>query len=163
MVKRDEDAVRRAKLHYAEDFGLAFEKEGMPRMAGRILGWMLVAETPHHSLQELAEVLRASKGSISNMTRYLMQLDVIERVALPGHRRDYVQIKSGSWFFMPHQWVETVTNVRELAERGLELLTDKDSDAKERLGEMLGLYAFLEEEFPALLERWEKKHKSSAR
>ncbi len=84
MIKREDDSSRRAKLHYAEDFGLAFEQEGLPRMAGRIFGWMLVAESPHQSLQELAEALRASKGSISNMTRYLMQLDVIERVGLPA-------------------------------------------------------------------------------
>ncbi len=96
-------------------------------MAGRIFGWMLVAESPHQSLQELAEVLRASKGSISNMTRYLMQLDAIERVALPGQRRDYVEIKAGAWLFMPNQWSETITSIRELAERGLELLEGKTS------------------------------------
>jgi|OpeIllAssembly_1097287.scaffolds.fasta_scaffold100586_2 DNA-binding transcriptional regulator GbsR (MarR family) len=162
-MKPDENTAKRAKLHYAEDFGLAFEKEGLPRMAGRIFGWMLVAESPHQSLQELAEVLRASKGSISNMTRYLMQLDAIERVALPGQRRDYVEIKAGAWLFMPSQWSETITSIRELAERGLELLEGKTSESRERLEEIRDLYAFLEEEFPSLLERWERKRKASAR
>jgi len=162
-LKREENGSRRAKLHYAEDFGLAFEREGLPRMAGRIFGWMLVAETPHQSFQELAEVLRASKGSISNMTRYLTQLGVIERVALPGQRRDYVRIRPKSWLFLPDQWMETVTSIHELAERGLELLEQKELETRDRLEEMRDLYAFLEEEFPALLERWEKKHKTPAR
>jgi len=164
MIKREDDSSRRAKLHYAEDFGLAFEQEGLPRMAGRIFGWMLVAESPHQSLQELAEVLRASKGSISNMTRYLMQLGVIERVGLPGQRRDYVQVKPESWLFMPNQWMETVRSIHELAERGLELLDDKSAETRKRLEEIRDLYAFLEQEFPALLERWGKrKRKASAR
>lgn len=162
-MKREDDSSRRAKLHYAEDFGLAFEQEGLPRMAGRIFGWMLVAETPHQSLQELAEILRASKGSISNMTRYLIQLDVIERVAVPGHRRDYVAIKDGSWLFLPNQWIDTVKSIRELADRGLELLEGKSPKVRERLDEMRDLYTFLEEEFPSLLERWERKRKASAR
>jgi DNA-binding transcriptional regulator GbsR (MarR family) len=163
MMKREEDSAKRAKLHYAEDFGLAFEKEGLPRMAGRIFGWMLVAETPYQSLQELAEVLRASKGSISNMTRYLMQLDVIERVALPGQRRHYVKIMSESWWFLPNQWLDTVKSIHELAERGVGLLEDKNPETRIRLEEMRDLYAFLEEEFPSLLERWEKTRKKLAR
>jgi predicted nuclease with TOPRIM domain len=90
-------------------------------------------------------------------------LDAIERVALPGQRRDYVEIKAGAWLFMPSQWSETITSIRELAERGLELLEGKTSESRERLEEIRDLYAFLEEEFPSLLERWERKRKASAR
>jgi hypothetical protein len=97
------------------------------------------------------------------MTRYLMQLDVIERVAVPGHRRDYVAIKDGSWLFLPDQWIDTVKSFRELADRGLEMLEGKSPQVRKRLDEIRDLYTFLEEEFPDLLERWKRKRKAGTR
>jgi hypothetical protein len=51
-----------------------------------------------------------------------------------------------------------ITMVRQLAEHGLELLGDKTSATRKWLEEMLDVYTFLEREFPALLERWEREH-----
>ncbi|MFQ3629252.1 MAG: MarR family transcriptional regulator, partial [Cyanobacteriota bacterium] len=77
--------------HFVEEVGLMFELIGLPRMAGRIFGWLLISQPPHQSSGELAEVLQASKGSISSMTRLLIQLGLIERLPLPGDRRDFFQ------------------------------------------------------------------------
>lgn len=162
-MKKDEDDPSLEKMHFAEDFGLLFEREGLPRMAGRILGWLLVSESPHQSLYELAEVLHASKGSISGMTRMLIQMGLIERIAVPGHRRDYVRIKARSWLPLMEEQIATFSALRQLAERGLGLLEGTDPEARRRLAEIRDLYTFLEEEFPALLEHWEKRRKVAAR
>ena len=45
---------------------------------------------------------------------------------------------------------------RELAERGLELVGGRNSRGRQWLEKMRDSYAFLEQEFPALMERWEK-------
>ena len=45
------------KQHFAEEVGLFFERSGMTRMAGRILGWLLVCDPPHQTLNDLAEAL----------------------------------------------------------------------------------------------------------
>ncbi|MBI5649035.1 MAG: MarR family transcriptional regulator [Chloroflexi bacterium] len=131
----------------------------MPRMAGRILGWLLVSETPHVALQDVAEILHASKGSISTMSRLLMRMGLIERVSLPGERRDYIRLKPGSW----SEWFATeavkIGALRQLAEHGLELLESKSSVSRDRLVEMRDLFAFLEQEYPVLLERWKKKRR----
>ncbi len=52
------------------------------RMAGRMLGWLLICDPPHQSMNAIADVLQASKGSISTMTRLLIQLDLIERTGI---------------------------------------------------------------------------------
>jgi uncharacterized protein YifN (PemK superfamily) len=49
--------------------------------------------------------------------------------------------------------------LRKLAEHGLELLESKSSVSRERLEEMRDLFAFLEQEYPVLLERWKKKRR----
>jgi DNA-binding transcriptional regulator GbsR (MarR family) len=149
--------------HFVEDVGLLLEEGGLPRMAGRILGWLLICDPPHQSTKELAETLQASKGSISTMTRLLIQLGVIERVALPGQRRDHFQIKPGGWSQMVMRDIAEISTGYQLAERGLQLLDGRPVESQERLKEARDLYAFLEREYPRLIERWEKERTQTLR
>jgi DNA-binding transcriptional regulator GbsR (MarR family) len=150
-------------LQFIEDVGLLLERSGHPRMAGRILGWLLICEPPHQSIDELAEVLDASKASISTMTRLLIQMGLLERVGLPGERRDYFRIKPGAWSELMREMMEEIVMARQLAERGLALLNGKPAELKQRLKEARAMYAFFEEEYPALLERWEREWKKANR
>lgn len=134
-----------------------FELVGLPRMSGRIFGWLLISDPPQQSASELAEVLQASKGSLSTMTRLLIQIGLIERVSLPGERRDYFQIKPHAWTQMTKQRIAQITAFRQLAERGLELLADSPPRLSDRLQEMRDIHAFLERELPLLDERWERE------
>ncbi len=84
------------ELHFVEDIGLFFEKMGMPRMAGRILGVLLISDPPAQSITEIAEKLRASKSSVSIMARLLVENGLIERVASPLPRRDYYRFNQAA-------------------------------------------------------------------
>lgn len=134
--------------------GLMFEMVGMPRMAGRIFGWLLISDPPQQSSGSLAKVLQASKGSISSMTRLLIQIGLIERVSLPGQRRDYFQIKPNAWTQLTKQRMAQVTAFRQLAEKGLDLMSNASPELKQRLQEMRDIHAFLERELPQLDARW---------
>jgi DNA-binding transcriptional regulator GbsR (MarR family) len=146
---------------YVEEVGIVFEQTGLPRMAGRILGWLLIANPPHQSMEELTEALMASKGSMSSMTRMLIQMGLIERVSLRGVRHAYFRLRPDAWQHMVRRGlVDEIRMVRELAERGLGLLNGK-TVTRTWLKEMRDVYTFLEREFPVLLERWEKQHQKS--
>lgn len=142
------------KEAYIEEVSLALEQSGMQRMAGRVLGALLVAEPAEQTAEALADTLQASRGSISGATRYLIQLGVIERVSKLGERRDYFRNKPGAWPQLMQREVRQLSVIRKLAEQGLGLLETEDADAKRGLEEMRDFYSFAEREFPALLERW---------
>jgi DNA-binding transcriptional regulator GbsR (MarR family) len=152
----EDDAQR--KLHFVEEIGLVFEEAGMTRMAGRILGWLLICDPPHQTLNDLAEVLQASKGSISTMTRLLIQTGLVERVSLPGQRRDYFRIRPGAWVQIMVRRIEAIRAIREMAERGLALLEGADGVQRRRLDEFHSLYTFLERKMPELLVEWQQKY-----
>ncbi len=143
--------------HFVEEVGLMFERVGMPRMAGRIFGWLLMSDPPHQSTGELIEALQASKGSISTMTRLLIQLGFIERVSLPGNRRDYFCIKPGSWTQMSQSHLAHISAARQLAEKGLEVLRHSPPERRDRLEEMRDIHEFWERELPKLNQRWEEE------
>lgn len=143
------------QIHFVEEFGLIFESVGLPRMSGRIFGWLLISDPPQQTASDLAEVLQASKGSLSTMTRLLIQIGLIERVSLPGERRDYFQIKPYAWSQMTKQRMAQITAFRQLAERGLELVAENPPQLKTRLQEMRDIHLFWERELPLLDERWQ--------
>lgn len=142
--------------HFIEEVGVEFERAGLTRMAGRILGCLLVCDPPHQSITDLAETLQASKGSISTMTRLLIQAGLVERLSLPGERRDYFCIKLGAWSQLLQQKLQQISAIRKLAERGLDLLQDEAPERRHRLEEMRDIHVFFEQEWPQLLERWER-------
>lgn len=143
-------------MQFIEEIGLIFELDGLPRMAGRIFGCLLLADPPYQSGVDLADGLQASKGSISTMTRLLIKISLIERVSIPGDRRDYYQIKPNAWSHLNQQLIAKVSAVRQLAERGLRLLEGSSPGRKQRLQEMYDIHAFWEEELPRLNQRWEE-------
>lgn len=150
--------MKAVELDFVEEVGIVFEQTGLPRMAGRILGWLLIADPPHQSTTQLAEILIASKGSISTITRLLIQTGLIERISLPGVRHDYFRLRADAWQHMIRRGLQDeIKMIRQLAEHGLELLKDKSPLSRKWLKEMLGVYTFLECEFPALLDRWEQE------
>jgi DNA-binding transcriptional regulator GbsR (MarR family) len=143
--------------HFIEEVGLLFEMAGMPRMAGRVFGWLLISNPPHQSPGELADVLQASKGSISTMTRLLVQIGLIERLGVPGQRRDYFRIKLNAWSELTNRRTAQITAFRQLAEQGLHLLDGSEPQLRLRLEEMRDMHAFLEQEIPLMTDRWEKQ------
>ena len=143
--------------HFIEDIGLFFEQMGLPRMAGRILGVLLISDPPAQSINDLAEQLQASKSSISIMTRLLVEVGLIEKVASPVPRRDYYHFKPGGWITYMRQWSSIMSGLHQLSERGLELMEGKPQEYKDRLLEAHDVFSYFEKEFPALLEELERE------
>lgn len=148
-------------LLYVEDFGLYFEQFGLARTAGRMLGWLLVCDPPHQTMDELVEVLQVSKSSISTTSRLLMYIGLVSKVSFPGERKDFYRISEDAWVQGWEAKNNQTTEMKQMAARGLELLPEDDTEHRERLQEMHDLYAFLEAELPKLTQRWlETRQKS---
>ena len=144
---------------FIEDIGLFFEKMGLPRMAGRILGVLLICEPPEQSITEIGQRLNASKSSISIMTRLLLENGLIERAPSPLPRQDYYRFKPGGWIVYMRQWLETMSALHAITERGMVLLDDNSPGARENLMEAHDLFSMMEEELPAMLAKMEEERR----
>ncbi|GIW26008.1 GbsR/MarR family transcriptional regulator [Meiothermus sp.] len=147
--------------HFVEEFALAYEAAGIPRTAGRILGWLMVCDPPEQTASQLAEALGASKASISTMTRLLLQMHLIERVPKRGSRQTHFCIRPDTWSRSVQQGLSSLSRYRALAEQGLRLLQEAPPARGERLREMRDLYAFFEEELQGLFERYERSKRKA--
>jgi DNA-binding transcriptional regulator GbsR (MarR family) len=150
------------KLRFAEEASTLFERTGLAPMTGRILGWLLVADPPEQSAEGIAEVLDASRGSVSMSTRLLIDIGLVERVRVRGERRAFYRIGPGVWSEMLRQNLRRLSDMRRLAERGLEVLGPGASGQRENLEEMRGLYEHFERALPGLVEDWEREKRGRA-
>jgi DNA-binding transcriptional regulator GbsR (MarR family) len=78
----------KARREMVEAAGRLFQLLNLPRSIGQIYGLLYLASEPL-TLDGIVEALQISKGSGSNGTRQLLAWGAIQRVWVPGERRDY--------------------------------------------------------------------------
>ncbi len=151
-AERDDDEVGR----FLERFASVLVEAGFPPMTARVFTALLVTESGQLTAADLSDLLGASPGAISGAVRYLEQLGLISRLRQPGSRRDVYLVLDDVWYEVAirrdqvlHRWVNA-------ARDGVSLLGPQPR-AGRRMADSLDFFAFLLEEMPAVLERWEKR------
>lgn len=142
---------------FIEEVGLWTESVGLPRMAGRVYGRLLICDPPEQSSAQLAEYLGASRASISTSTRLLLQLGMAEKVPVPGSRATYFAVRPESFGRLLEAEMERTRVARELMERGLQTLTHRPERQRRRVQELRDLFALFERELPGIVDRWRKQ------
>lgn len=149
---------RTQRMHqFPERVGLFWEGSGGSRMAGRVLGWLLICDPPEQSLSQIATEVMASKASISAATRSLMVIGLIERVPVRGDRAAWFRMVEGGWGRVMEAKQSALTLFRELAEEGLAIVDGESPERRARLDELRDLYAFMEEEMPKIMADWRER------
>ena len=93
------------------------------------------------------------------MTRLLLENGLIERAPSPLPRQDYYRFKPGGWIVYMRQWLETMSALHAITERGMVLLDDNSPGARENLMEAHDLFSMMEEELPAMLAKMEEERR----
>lgn len=120
---------------FIERMGLSAQNDGMPRIAGRMMGYFIIHGGPT-SLAELATALQVSRASVSTNARILRDLGVLEATAVPGDRQDYYQLAERHYLPLLEGHVERMGAMSaSLAQAERELPGGMD-DARERLADM---------------------------
>ncbi len=142
---------------WVEQVSMLLERDGLPRMAGRIFGWLLVCDPPEQSMEDLASAVQGSKASMSTMTRLLVQAGLVEKVRPPGARRDAFRIMPGQWRTLWQSRMAMIQSATELTAWGLRLLAGRPPASRVRLEELHRQYSFIHRQLPDLLDRLERE------
>ncbi len=144
---------------YIEEVGLFYAQYGLPKMAGRILGYLISSETDNNSFDDLKKILQASKGSISGNINLLLSQDMIEKHMISGDRKSYYRIARNSLNNILEAKEKSITQFKLIIQKGLSFDPSSDSVKKTDLTKILNYYEFLESEIPLLRTKWEQKIK----
>lgn len=139
---------------FVEQMGGYFESNGLTRLAGRLLGWLLVCDPERQSSEELAAALDASSGGISTNTRLLSQFGFIERLAVAGDRRTYFRLRPNAFVAGERHRLQTMSDLQQMADAGLSALRDSAPERSRRLHEMRDLLSHMEHAVTAALNQY---------
>ena len=148
--RRDEVQV----AHVVEKFASLFETYGFPRMSGRILTQLMVSEGPGLTASELAEGLQVSAAAVSTSTTFLLQVGLVEKLRLPGERRDRYHLPDDAWYLATASKDALYGRIAEMAAEAVVAVGGPRTTAGERFDQMRDFFEFLEREVPALVDTW---------
>lgn len=154
---RDEEVVRRL----VERLALLFADWGFSRMAARVLFALMTADEPGLTATELATRLDASPAAISGAVRYLLQLELAQREAVPGSRRDRYRLPDDTWYATVATKSRFYDVIVAAVDDSLDGLGGPDTPAATRITEMRDFFDFVRGEMPGLLGRWQESRRDS--
>ncbi len=139
---------------FADEVGLLLSQMGLPPAYGRLLGWLLICDPPQQTSTQLGEALGLSKGSVSSGMRMLERADLVQRVPNPGRGHAYEMLPDA----LVRATDPAVKHalMRDVMQKGLSLLGDKDPARAERLRISRDFYGFVAEKIPALMEEFRR-------
>ncbi len=142
-----------------ESAGLYFERLGLSRTAGRVIGSLLIDPGDSADAPGLCESLGVAKSSMSVALGQLERVGLVERFRPPRARRDHYRLADDVFGRAFRAKMAEFTAFTQLAEQGLSVVGDNPR-GKARLELMRDMYAFMGREFPKLLDRWEEEKRS---
>ncbi|TPW31917.1 GbsR/MarR family transcriptional regulator [Pararhizobium mangrovi] len=131
---------------FVESLGLIFQNEGLPRIAGRVLGFLIVSREPK-SFDDLTNGLLISRGSVSTNTRLLVNLGLVERATVPGERQDYFRLGPRPYQRMVENSLERSVRARDMLRRSVDTFGEGADArfARERIIDFVAFYDVLVE------------------
>lgn len=136
-----------------ERLALVLSGNGMQRAPARVLAAFMFAQQESVTAPEIGERLGIGSGAVSSAIRMLSTVGLIERVPVPGSRRDHYRMRDGAWATLMSSQNGVVQAMFEAAEEGVRV-AGADTPAGRRLNEMRDFYEFMFRELPALIDRW---------
>jgi DNA-binding transcriptional regulator GbsR (MarR family) len=143
------------EIGFIEDLGLFYENQGLPRIAGRTIGLLILAPGPL-CLEEMAETLHVSRASVSTNARLLERNGTIVQVGKPGDRRDFYEISDSIWEGYIETLDRSLSGLRSLVARSVRNIT-VEGPARRRLEEAIEFCDFMLAEHQGMRERWEQR------
>jgi DNA-binding transcriptional regulator GbsR (MarR family) len=140
---------------FIEKFCVVAEQDGFPRIAGRLMGFLLLNEGPY-TLDEMADELQISKTSASTNARLLEQYGVIEHTTRPGDRRDFYKLADDPWERMFDMVKRRMQRFLSVLDETIDALPAKEKYGHRRLEEAQQFHAFILEDIDRWIQQWRR-------
>jgi hypothetical protein len=150
-VPRDDELI------FADHIGRFYAREhGIPPVAGRLLGYLMICDPPQQTIDALAEALMASRSAITGAVKLMEGAGFVARSRRAGERVDRVSGRLDA--LEPRNFDSRLFDDQAaLFREGLALLADAPPARRAPLEELLALAEFLGERLPQVLAEWRER------
>lgn len=147
-----------AAVRFIEELSLFAEADGLPRIAGRIAGLLLIRQRPV-SFDEIAEQLHVSRASVSTNTRLLESLGVIRRLSKLGERKDLFEVGGDFVQRMEELHMQRQRAIQRMASEARRNLPASYAETKAALKRIEEMNTLVIESIEKTLATWAKRNR----
>lgn len=148
------------RSEFIEGFALQLNETGMQRMAARVFAALLTAPGGGLTAREIAGTLGVSAAAVSGATSYLTRTGLAERTRRADERVDRYDVRGTQWAEAMAVETETLHTLSGWLDKGASAVAG-DPDATERMEGTRDFFAFMADEMPKLVDRWQESRRSS--
>lgn len=113
----DQDPV----LGWIERVSMHLARDGVPPIAGRVLGWLMVCDPPEQSAGQISDAIGASRASLTSNLRLLTAMGFLSSRTKPGNRPTYYRMADDAWSVVVRRQMEGITSFLDLSREGITL------------------------------------------
>src|SRR5258708_2635772 len=157
MTKNQVPKITPEISKFIEAMGVYFEEQGVPRIGGRILGFLIVTRDPI-SADRLVTSLKVSGGSVSTNLRLLLASGLVEKVSIHGDRTTFYVFSEMAWDKMMETAIQKAGTFHKIVQHGLGALPSGDF-ARHRLERAAEWTDFAADFYQKALARWQVSRK----
>jgi DNA-binding transcriptional regulator GbsR (MarR family) len=120
-------------MGWAEQVAMYLARDGVPPIAGRILGWLMVCDPPEQSAGQISAAIGASRASLTMNLRLLTSMGFLTWRTRPGDRTMYYRMADNAWHAVVRRQIAGIASFLDITRQGLDLLgPDEDKAARIR-------------------------------
>lgn len=122
-------AEREELLDWVERVSTYLARDGVPPIAGRVLGWLMVCDPPEQSAGEISAAIGASRASLTSNLRLLSSMGFLTWRSRPGARTVYYRMAEQAWSVVVRRQIAGITSFLDITRDGLNLVGPDDDQA----------------------------------
>jgi hypothetical protein len=115
-------------LEWVERVSMYLARDGVPPIAGRVLGWLMVCDPPEQSAGQISDAIGASRASLTSNLRLLTTMGFLGARTRPGNRTTYYRMADDAWSIVVRRQIETMASFLDLSRDGITLAGPGNDD-----------------------------------
>jgi hypothetical protein len=122
------------------------DQDGVPLIAGRVLGWLMICDPPEQSAQQIATAIGASRASLSTNLRLLSSVGFVRILTKPASRTVYYRVDDDAWAKVVQRQIASLSSLGKILHDGTPL-AGRSSDLGGRIGAANEVFRWMQQVF----------------
>lgn len=135
-------------MQWVERVTAFLARDGVPPIAGRILGWLMICDPPEQSAAQISAAIGASRASLTTNMQVLTTMGVVSRRTRPGIRTAYYHVQEDAWEKVVRRQIDSLASFCKITSAGMNLI-GPDNDRAARIREAHQTFDWMAQVFAA--------------
>ncbi|GAA2899878.1 siderophore transport transcriptional regulator MmpR5 [Streptosporangium fragile] len=129
-------------LEWVERVAMYLARDGVPPIAGRVLGWLMICDPPEQSAGQISAAIGASRASLTSNLRLLSSMGFLAWRTRPGERTVYYRMAEDAWMAVVRKQIAGIASFLDITREGLDLV-GPDDDRAQRIRQAHAAFAWM--------------------